>query len=182
MKTSVKVVGIAEAMRYMNRYEKDLYKEVKAQMDSSAQPLAQQVGGDFPDRVLTNWNGSHPSKRRKEGKPFPNYEAANARGMVKPKVGIGRVRNGERNILRIQQMSAGGAVLDGAGSKTDNIFVRNLDTYAPTKGKSRLGTSRSRVMYRAVEKRMPMVETVVARSIELTDKMVQQAINARGKA
>lgn len=178
----MKVVGVAEAMRYMRQYEKDLFKEVKTQMDQSAQPLAQQVGGDFPDRVLTNWTGSEPTKRRKEGKRFPTYEAANARGMVKPKIGIGRVRNGERNILRIQQMSPGGAVLDGAGSKTDNIFVRNLDTYAPTKGKSKLGTSRSRVLYKGVEKRMPMVETIVARSIELTDKMVQQAINARGKA
>ncbi len=178
----MKVVGVAEAMRHMRQYEKDLFKEVKTQMDQSAQPLAQQVGGDFPDRVLTNWTGSEPTKRRKEGKRFPTYEAANARGMVKPKVGIGRVRNGERNILRIQQMSPGGAVLDGAGSKTDNIFVRNLDTYAPTKGKSKLGRSRSRVLYRGVEKRMPLVETIVARSIELTDKMVQQAINARGKA
>jgi hypothetical protein len=178
----VEVYGVVEAMRYLNRYEKDVYKEVKKEMDGSAQPLAQQVGGEFPDRVLTNWNGKHPSKRRKEGKPFPTYEAANARGMVTPKVGIGRVRNGERNILRIQQMSPGGAVLDGAGSKTNNIFTRNLDTYAPTKGKSVIGTSRSRVLYKAVEKRMPMVNSIVARAIELTNEAAQRAINARGKA
>lgn len=177
----VKVYGVVEAMRYLNRYEKDVYKEVKKSMNTSALPLANQVGGEFPDRVLTNWNGSHPMKRRKEGKPFPTYEAANARGMVIPKVGIGRLRNNERNILRIQQMSPGGAVLDGAGSKTSNIFTKNLDIYAPTKGTSVIGKSRSRVLYKAVDKRMPMVEAVVAHAIELTNDAAQRAINARGK-
>lgn len=181
MKTTTKVYGIAEAMRYMRAYEKDLYKEVRTQMSASAKPLADAVGGDFPERPLTNWVG-RPAKRRKKGKPFPAYEPASARGMVQPKVGIGRVTNGERTILRINQMSPGGAVFDGAGSKTDNIFTKNLDTYAPTKGTSTIGKSRSRVLYKAIDKRMPQVESVVARSIELTDKMVAAAINARGKA
>lgn len=180
-KARVEVHGIAEAMRYMRTYEKDLYKEVSTQMRNSAQPLASAVGGDFPERALTNWRG-HPSKRRSNKKPFPPYEAANARGMVKPKVGVGRVTaSGQRTILRIQQMSPGGAVLDSAGSRTSNMFVKNLDTYAPTKGKSRVGALRSRVMYKGVDKRMPMVESVVARSIDLTDKMVTAAINARGR-
>lgn len=178
----VKVVGVSDAMRHLRSYDKELYKEVTSQMRSSAQPLAQQVGGQFPDRALTNWNGKQPAKRSKVGRPFPNYDAAAARGGVKPKVGVGRVRNNERSILRIQQMTAGGAVFDAAGSRTDNIFVRNLDTYASTGGRSRKGRSRSRVMYSAVKKRMPMVETIVARSITVTDRIVQQAINARGKA
>jgi hypothetical protein len=181
MTTRVRVYGVAEAMRYMRQYEKELYKEVRTQMSTSAQPLAEAVGGDFPERPLTRWVGT-PSFRRKKGKPFPAYEPSNARGMVQPKVGIGRVRNGERSILRINQMSPGGAVLDSAGSKTDNIFVKNLDRYSPTKGQSRIGVARSRVLYKGVEKRMPMVESVVSRSIELTDKMVQAAINARGRA
>lgn len=178
----VQVVGLSEALRHIRTYEKSMYKEVTSQMRTSAQPLAQQVGGEFPDRVLTNWNGKLPAKRRKTGRPFPGYDAAAARGGVKPKVGIGRVRNNERNILRVQQMTAGGAVFDSAGSRSNNIFIRNLDTYAPTGGRSRKGVSRSRVMYKAVERRMPMVETIVARSIAVTDKIVQQAINARGKA
>jgi hypothetical protein len=179
-RVQMKVVGISEALRHMREYEKDLYTEVTRQLRTSAQPLAQEVGGDFPERALTNWTGKQPTRRRKKkGKPFPGYEAASARGGVKPKVGIGKVVNGERSIVRIQQMTAGGAVLDGAGSRTSNIFVKNLDTYAPTKGTSKRGITRSRVMYGAVKKRMPMVETVVANAIDRTDKMVQQAISGR---
>jgi hypothetical protein len=177
----VEVYGVVEALRYLNKYDRSLFRQIKKEMDTSALPLAQKVGGDFPERVLTNWNGSHPIKRRKEGKPFPQYEAANARGMVQPKVGIGRLRNDKRTIVRIQQMSPGGAVFDGAGSKTDNIFTRNLDTYAPTRGRSVVGQARSRVLYKAVAKRQPDVESVIQRAIDLTDDAAQQAINARGR-
>ena len=180
MKARVEVHGVAEAMRHMRTYEKELYKTVSVKMRNTAQPLASAVGGDFPERALTNWR--KPQKRRSNKKPFPIYVPASARGMVKPKVGVGRVVNGQRNILRIQQMSPGGAVFDSAGSKTSNIFVKNLDTYAPTRGTSRVGAKRSRVMYKGVSKRMPMVQGVVAQAIDLTDKMVQQAINARGKS
>jgi hypothetical protein len=181
-KARVEVYGVADAMRHMRTYEKELYKTVSTKMRNSAQPLASAVGGDFPERALTNWRGS-PAKSSSGKRPFPAYEAANVRGMVKPKVGVGRVSaSGQRNILRIQQMSPGGAVFDSAGSRTSNMFVKNLDRYAPTKGTSRRGALRSRVMYKAVDKRMPMVESVVSHAISLTDKMVQAAINARGRA
>ena len=175
----MEVYGVVEALRHLNKYDRSLFKQIKKEMDARALPLAQKVGGDFPERVLTNWNGSHPTKPRKEGKQFPRYEAANARGMVQPKVGIGRLRNDKRNIVRIQQMSPGGAVLDGAGSKTDNIFVKNLDLYAPTRGKSTVGTTRSRVLYKAVAKRQPEVESIIQHAIDITDDAAQRAINER---
>lgn len=180
-KSRVVVFGVVGAMRYLNKYEPQLYKEIKKQMHTSALPLANLVGGDFPESPLTNWDGSHPARRRKAGKPFPLYEASGARGGVRPKIGISRVRSGGRSILRIQQMTAGGAVYDSAGSKSRNIFTENLDTYAPAKGTSRIGKSRSRVMYKAVETRMPMVDSIVKVALELTNDAAQKAINLRGK-
>ena len=175
----VKVVGVAEAIKYLRGYDKEMYNLITKKMRSSATGLASAVGGDFPEKTLTRWKGTPPKKRMSESRPFPLYDAAAARGGVRPKVGVGRVINGERNILRIQQMTAGGAVFDSAGSRTTNIFTKNLDIYAPTKGKTRQGVSRSRVMYKAVDKRMDTVDAIVQNAILLTDRAVQQAIMAR---
>jgi len=177
---SMQVVGVAEAMRHLRGYDKRAYNTITKEMRHSATILTNAVGGDFPMKALTNWNGKPPAKRRSDKRPFPLYDAAAARGGVRPKVGIGKVVNNERSILRVQQMTAGGAVFDAAGSDTNNIFTRNLDIYAPTQGKSRLGISRSRVMYKAVDKRMNYVEAIVARCIDITDEAVQRAISAKG--
>lgn len=174
----IEVVGLNNALRHLRGYDKEMYKTITGKMRTSAQPLATQVGGDFPERVLTNWKDKKAAKPRKSGKPFPTYSASAARGGVKPKISAGRARGGQFNIVRIQQMTAGGAVLDAAGSRTSNIFVKNLDLYAPTRGTSRKGVSRSRVMYGAVQKRIPQVQDVVAQAIKISEKSVQQAINA----
>lgn len=177
----VKVVGVAEGLKYLRGYDKELYNIITKKMRTSATGLASAVGGDFPSKTLTYWNGKPPKKRLKQTRPFPLYDATAARGGVRPKVGVGRLVNGERNILRIQQMTAGGAVFDSAGSQTTNIFTKNLDIYAPTKGTTRRGVSRSRVLYKAVDKRMDTVDGIVQNAIHLTDRIVQQAIKARGR-
>lgn len=178
----MEVFGVADAMKYMRGFDKKAYNAILKEMRNSATILTTAVGGDFPQKTLTNWNGKPPTKRRnKDKKPFPLYDAAAARGGVRPKVGVGKLVNNERSILRVQQMTAGGAVFDSAGSKTNNIFTRNLDTYAPTGGSSRIGLSRSRVMYKAVDKRMNYVEAIVGRAIEITEEAVQRSINAPGK-
>jgi len=177
----VEVFGVANALRHLRSYDNAAYRAIGKEMRNSASILTNAVGGDYPEKALTKWNGKAPAKRRKEGRPFPLYDAAAARGGVKAKVGVGKLVNNERNILRIQQMTAGGAVYDSAGSKTSNIFIKNLDTYGPAKGSSRNGISRSRVMYKAVDSRMNYVDAIVGRAIEITNTAVQQAINAPGK-
>lgn len=177
-RSRLEVFGVANALRHLRSYDKAAYRAITKEMRNSASALTSAVGGDYPERVLTNWNAEAPAQRRKAGKPFPLYDAAAARGGVKAKVGVGKLINNERTILRIQQMTAGGAVYDGSGSKSQNIFVKNLDTYGPAKGASRNGVSRSRVLYKAVDKRMDYVENVVSRAIEITNEAAQQAINA----
>ncbi len=178
MSIRVDVHGVSDALRELRSYDKQMYKQITAKMANTATGLAAQVGSDFPDKALTRWKGTRPKKRRSAKKPFPTYPSAAVRGGVKPKVGVGRVVEGKRTILRIQQMTAGGAVFDSAGSRTDNLFVKNLDTYAPTKGTSRVGQLRSRVLYKAVEKRQPQVEDVVVAAVRVTDKIVQSSINS----
>ena len=174
---TVDVVGVAEALLHLREYDKTVYNIITKQMRTRSTGLASAVGGDFPEKTLTYWKGIPPKTRRDPNKrPFPLYDATAARGGVRPKVGVGRVVNGERNILRIQQMTAGGAVFDSAGSQTTNIFTRNLDIYAPTKGTTRRGVSRSRVMFKAVEKRMDTVEGIVQHAIHITDHAAQRAI------
>jgi len=179
MTTRVEVHGISQALRELRRYDKQMYKDIEGKMRQSAGGLAAQVGSDYPDKPLTRWKSTPPKKRRGTKRPFPVYSSAAVRGGVQPKVQPSRrTVNNQRTILRIQQMTAGGAVFDSAGSRTNNIFVKNLDTYAPTKGSSRVGALRSRVLYKAVDKRKDEVEGIVAAAVRITDKIVQSSINS----
>ena len=63
---------------------------------------------------------------------------------------------------------------DSAGSRSDVVFVRNLDKHLRTK--SRLGKSRSRVMYAGAKKNMAMVEKPVKDILSRIEKRIQNKI------
>jgi hypothetical protein len=107
------------------------------------------------------------------------YDGTAVRTGVRPKVQARKPRNGVYNILRVQQMQAGGAVFDSAGSRKNNLFIRNLDTYSPVVGRSVVGRIRSRVLFKAVDKNKPMIEVVVRDVVDVTDRIVQNNINSR---
>lgn len=180
MTTKIEVVGIGRALNELQKYERKAYKEIADRMSVQANPIAAKVGVAFPQKALTRWKPSPPLHRRNPTKkPFPSYDGSAIRMGVKPKVRARRPRNGVYNILRIQQMQAGGAVFDSAGSQTSNQFIKNLDTYSPVRGRSAIGQIRSRVLYKAVDKNQPMVEEVVRAAVAITDRIVQDNINSR---
>jgi hypothetical protein len=178
-KTTDKVVGLGRALNELQKYERTVYKEIQNRMAVQANPLAAKVGVAYPASALTHWKSTAPKKRRSSKKPFPVYNGTAVRTGVRPVVRARRPRDGVYNILRLQQSQAGGAVFDSAGSRTNNQFVRNLDTYSPVKGKSSVGRIRSRVLYKAVDSNKPMVETVVRNCVTITDRIVQTSINSR---
>lgn len=179
VKTKVEVVGVGKALNELYKYERSLYKEIQDRMAVQGNPLAAKVGVSYPHQALTHWKATPPKKRRSGKKPFPIYNGTAVRTGVRPKVQARRPRAGVYNILRIQQMQAGGAVFDSAGSKKSNTFIQNLDTYSPVRGRSVVGRIRSRVLFKAVDDNKDMVEVVVRNSIAITDRIVQNNINQR---
>jgi hypothetical protein len=173
---SMNTTGISKALKEIRTYDRSMYMQITNQMRKDAQPLASEVGRDYPEETLPRWKMANPSNARSDKRPFPTYSPSAARGAMKPKVTAGRNKDNPRGIVRIQQMTAGGAILDSAGSRVSNPFVKNLDTKHG--GSSRVGQLRSRVLYRAVARRKPQVEAIVAKAVATTDKIVQRVINS----
>jgi hypothetical protein len=173
---SMNTTGISKALKEIRTYDRSMYMQITIQMRKDAQPLASEVGRDYPEETLPRWKMANPSNARSDKRPFPTYSPSAARGGMKPKVTAGRNKDNPRGIVRIQQMTAGGAILDSAGSRVSNPFVKNLDKKHG--GSSRVGQLRSRVLYRAVARRKPQVEAIVAKAVATTDKIVQRVINS----
>jgi hypothetical protein len=176
----INIVGLQTLLSDLRRYDKDLYKFVAAKLKTSAQPLATKIGAAFPAQApLERW---HETGRKGRSR-LPGYSGSKARRGVKPIVYSGSNRFVGKNvgILRIQQMDAGGAVFDGAGSAMGNPkgnqFIANLDKRSAVK--SRGNGKRSRVMFVQTLKNLPIIEGSVAKAIdELNDLIVNNLAKA----
>jgi len=176
----VEVTGLADTLRELRKYDKELYDEISKTLKIAAEPVARNVGKEFlmnftkgKGAPLERWHttGGRVGKAR-----MPAFNSAQAAAGVKPIVGAGRrVVGRETGILRIQQMNAGGQVFDGAGSaNSGSQFVKNLDKHRVVKSKG--NGFRSRVMYKAVERNLPVVEKAVRDAINSTNAIVQAKI------
>lgn len=178
---SVKVYGLKETIRHLQRYDKEMYEQIKVKFVTSAQPLATKIGQAFPEKPLKNW---HTKGGRKGKSRMPPYEADGARRGVKPVLALSGRRSKamserqEVGILRIQQMNAGGQVFDTAGSKKSSRFVRNLDKHYQRK--SVQGKYRSRLLYGLVNANLHEIEADVAEAVGVTDKLISAQIASEG--
>lgn len=176
----IEIVGLQTLLSDLRKYDKDLYKFVATKLKTAAQPLATKVGAAFPaSSPLERWHETG----RKGPSRLPGYSGSKARRGVRPIVYSGSNRFIGKNvgILRIQQMDAGGAVFDGAGSAMKNPlgnqFIANLDKR--TSVKSRGNGKRSRVMFVATFKNLPDIRDAVAKAVEeLNDLIVDNLAKA----
>ena len=183
MGIKVDVYGVRETLAELRKYEAETFKRIKKDLIQSAQPAADAVGREFPDEPLANW---HSSGDRKGKSRMPPYSGAVAKKKVKPVVITKRPRGQEQyGLIRLQQMDGGAQVYDSAGSVTSGgqgsmatagqKFISNLDKHLTTK--SRQGRYRSRVMYPATKKNLPLIEKAVEASIRKIDGEVQKRLN-----
>jgi hypothetical protein len=177
MATELKFYGINETVRYLKEYEKDLYKSLRKDLVTKANPLAQLVGSRFPATPLSNW---HSSGGRRGAVDMPPYMVGKAKAGVKPIAGTGSSRGKGQVILRIQQKDAGGQVFDSAGrgnyETSGSTFINNLDS--KSRSKSKRGTPRSRIIFGAVKGNEKMIEQDVLEVIKTVDAYTTKAINA----
>lgn len=175
----VEVFGVAEALKELKELEKTTYNRLIRDLKRSALPLARAVAAEFPEEPLMNWHstGDRVGKAR-----LPAYNIAAVRAGVKPATSQTLRRGADMvGILRLDQKDAGGQVYDSAGSQNPGThFVQNLDKRLTTK--SRQGRYRSRVMYPALQKHLPLLVPAIEESIQNTCKVIEEKINGTGSA
>jgi len=179
----VDVYGVRETLAELRKYEVETFKRIKKDLIQSAQPAANAVGREFPDEPLANW---HSSGDRRGKARMPPYSGSAAKSKVKVAV-VSKRPTGQQKygLVRLQQMDGGAQVYDSAGSVTaggqgsmasaGSKFISNLDKHLTTK--SRQGRTRSRVMYPATKKHLPLIEKAIEDSIRRIDGEVQKRLN-----
>lgn len=171
--------GVAEALKELKQLEKNTYNALIRDLKKSALPLARAVAAEFPDEPLMNW---HSTGDRVGAARLPPYNIAAVRAGVKPATSQSLRRGSDMvGILRLDQKDGGGQVYDSAGSQNNaSKFVQNLDKRLTTK--SRPGSYRSRVMYPALQKHLPLLVPAIEESIQNTCKVIEEKINGTGSA
>lgn len=176
---SIEVYGVAEAIKELRNLEPEMYRRLTTDLRTSAAPLARSVATEFPEEPLINWGGSGARNKNR----FPSYNAVQARTNVKPTVSTRKPRGvNQYGILRLEQKSPSGQIYDSAGSVTragkgtvGEMFIQNLDKHLHTK--SKVGRTRSRVMYPATQKHLPLLNPAIQESLDRTSKIIERNIN-----
>lgn len=183
MGIKVDVYGVRETLAELRKYERQTYTRISNDLKLSADPAAKAVGREFPDEPLMNW---HTSGGRLSTKSrLPPYNGSSAKRKVKVAVITKQPRgNNQHGLIRLQQMDAGGAVYDRAGSSTKALsgsmasagqkFVANLDKRSKQSSGDKF---RSRVLYPHTKKNLPLIEQAVEVSIRKIDGEVQKRLN-----
>jgi hypothetical protein len=158
------VHGVQSTIQYLQRFERDVFKEIRKELISSAKPIVVAVQGEFPKQPWdskrgVNWAKYGRTQRGRKapsasGASFPRYQQSKIKRGVKADTGSSRRRSdGTYTILRIKQTDAAGSIYDMTKqTRTANAasFITNLD-------KKKRGQPNSRVMFPTVIKAMPKV-------------------------
>jgi hypothetical protein len=169
------VHGVQSTIQYLQRFERDVFKEIRKQLIDSAKPIVIAVQDEFPKQPWdskrgTNWAKYGRTQRGRKapsasGASFPRYQQSKIKRGVKADTGSSRRRaDGTYTILRIKQTDAAGSIYDLAQqTQTANAasFITNLN-------KTKRGQPNSRVMFPTVIKEMP---TVIANVMKILDKV-----------
>ena len=158
------VHGVQSTIQYLQRFEREVFKEIRKELIDSAKPIVVAVQGEFPKQPWdskrgVNWTKYGRTQRGRKspsssGPSFPRYQYGKVKRGVKADTGSTRRRSdGTYTILRIKQTDAAASIYDLAKqTRTANAasFITNLD-------KKKRGQPNSRVMFPTVIKAMPKV-------------------------
>lgn len=169
------VHGVQSTIQYLQRFERDVFKEIRKELIDSAKPIVIAVQGEFPKQPWdskrgVNWAKYGRTQRGRKapsasGASFPRYQQSKVKRSVKADTGSSRRRSdGTYTILRIKQTDAAGSIYDIAQqTRTANAasFITNLNN-------TKRGKPNSRVMFPTVIKQMPKV---LANVMKILDKV-----------
>lgn len=115
--------GIAPLINRLEKFDKDVSKELKKQMRQASQPLIREARASYPQVGLTNWG---PWTQASRGRDL-SYDVGTVRKNVKLKQTRRRVR-GATVAFGYSAISsnAGGAIIELAGKKSTDRFSQAL--------------------------------------------------------
>lgn len=132
---SVRVEGVAETLRILQRIDPDLRKELIRDMKQVTKPVVNAIRGNYTDRLLSGTERTWAPRGRTI---FPYVQRQAVSGVTVSASSSKR----KQTVLAITQKNPAAAVFDMAGRKTDNPLASALDTRFPPP---------SRVMWRSYE-------------------------------
>lgn len=169
--TQIDLSDVARVGKYLKDVEPEVYKQIAREMRESGRSIAANVAYNIKPTRLTRW---HDSGRQGPSR-LPGFHIGTAQAGVKSIASpTGRRKGNTVQILRVQQMDGGGAVMDSAGNRRTTQFSMNLDANSTIKASP--GKIRSRSMYKGTKNAMRLVEQSVGEAIEMAEEKIAKAI------
>ncbi len=163
MTASIRVEGVAETLRVLQRLNPELRKDLIRDMKKVAKPVTDAIKGNYTDELLSGTTRTWAPRGRTI---FP-YSRGKAAAGVKVSASASKRT---QTILAISQKDPAASVFDMAGRKTANRLGQAFDTRFPAP---------SRVMWRSYEQAdegmLDEIRQVVAR-VEDSLTALQKAI------
>jgi len=155
----IEVVGVKNTINQLNKLDKELANEFKAQMTQIAQPAINNAKNMYTQVPLSGM--SRDWKQKKDGRKIKGFDVARAKAGVQMK--FDTRRNAVGVILIIQKDQAA-AIFETAGRANRNSLSNNLSPVQP--GRTRfIGPAVYRAR-RGIESEMKHVIAVAARTVE----------------
>lgn len=135
MTASIRVEGVAETLRILQRINPELRKTLIADLKQVTKPVTDAIKGNYTDELVSGTTRTWAPRGRTI---FP-YSRQKAVSGVKVSVSSSKR---SQTVLSITQKDPAASVFDMAGRKTDNRLATAFDTRFP---------GASRVMWRSYE-------------------------------
>ena len=156
---SVQVVGVKNTINQLNKLDKELANEFKAQATQIAQPAINNAKNMYTQVPLSGM--SRDWKQKKDGRKIKGFDVARAKAGVQMK--FDTRRNAVGVILIIQKDQAA-AIFETAGRANLNSLSDNLSPVQP--GRTRLIGPAVYRARRGIESEMKHVIAVAARTVQ----------------
>ena len=156
---SIQVVGVKNTINQLNKLDKELANEFKAQATQIAQPAINNAKNMYTQIPLSGM--SRDWKQKKDGRKIKGFNVARAKAGVQMK--FDTRRNAVGVILIIQKDQAT-AIFETAGRANRNSLSNNLSPVQP--GRTRLIGPAVYRARRGIESEMKHVIAVAARTVQ----------------
>lgn len=163
------IVGIKEALRDLQKVDKDLANRLKREARKIMQPIVKDAQREIPLKALSGWDNKWTSK--KSGVQLLPWDGYTARKYVKAKTTTKKPKEFQgvvRDLAVFYVSWAGGVnmLFDMAGRKNNSVMAANLTAkFGPP----------SRIMYPARDKNEAAVEEAISKVVdEIVDETNKQ--------
>jgi hypothetical protein len=159
--TRIEVLGAKDALKSLNKIDKQLRKQFNADAKAVAAPAIEEAQRNYVAMPLSGmarkWNAN--------GRQVFPYDKAKAVKGVQIKVDTSRKSS---NAIAIQQKDPGTAIFESAGRKTENRLGNSLGPLAP---------GRTRVLGPSVLRKRGQVEEQMKQLVLKASRRVQEELN-----